>query len=739
MEVPEGVPRPGEALYILTKLHTWPMVARGSLLTGRERCRRAREGTLVGSGSLWLQALESGEKLLVEERNVRELDQPTFDLLEAVTDLEERLTLSANGLRLAWLFDLQIGSRVHVQITSSSEEKALGVVRYRGPVESSRTYFGIELLGAASMKGFTDGSINGKRFFCCKENGGVFVPASRLEPVEEARGTGWAEGARPRAEREAQGPALEFGSHVFFMKGDSLQFGRVRFCEAFPGQAEKGIFVGIELDNAVGNWDGCFNGQQLCTFTDREHGIYQPLDQVHLVAVAPSSDQSPNEVTFTPRGASDKEPQNKPWGAAQEGGDHLATWHPVNDDGGGTDADGDARMVPTEPLRPPALDDTYPGGETSLLKHEEGDSWLGGARSLTVLASDRYEDVSEKGGRVLALEIESMVEVNKPPLYGVIRWIGEVSAQVDPLAGLEMEEALSTGCTDGTYCGIRYFRCPPNKALFVKLKTCRPDSRFFSLQSPADPIGRCNSLDFKNYNSESVQEDTAPEQGRAAGEKMVGWRKGIQGHCNSCYLDATLFCMFAFNSVLDTLLLRPSSSDDTEVYGQTRDLLRTEIVNPLRKNGYVCATKVMALRKILEGAGSSSGFTSEEKDPEEFLNQLFQLLKTEPLLKIRSGKQEPQDCTSHQIFFQEKGSIRIPTVQQLLECSFFHSDLKFTEPRGSARSVGAWPRWSAGIAIPTLPSLPERSNSSVPPAVNRCIDILRGRATSPEGSCSRRN
>ncbi|XP_078064987.1 ubiquitin carboxyl-terminal hydrolase CYLD-like, partial [Mustelus asterias] len=87
----------------------------------------------------------------------------------------------------------------------------------------------------------------------------------------------------------------------------------------------------------------------------------------------------------------------------------------------------------------------------------------------------------------------------------------------------------------------------------------------------------------------------------------------------------------------------------------------------------------MTLRKILEGAGTSTGFTSEEKDPEEFLNQLFQLLKMEPLLKIRAGHQEPQDCMSHQIFFQEKGSIRVPTVQKLLELSFHHSDLKFTE------------------------------------------------------------
>ena len=79
--------------------------------------------------------------------------------------------------------------------------------------------------------------------------------------------------------------------------------------------------------------------------------------------------------------------------------------------------------------------------------------------------------------------------------------------------------------------------------------------------------------------------------------------------------------------------------------------------------GYVCASKTMALRRLLEAANSDTGFTNEEKgtapeappvlcvvllvqteecclsaplsDPEEFLNKLFQLLKVEPLLKIR--------------------------------------------------------------------------------------------------------
>lgn len=86
------------------------------------------------------------------------------------------------------------------------------------------------------------------------------------------------------------------------------------------------------------------------------------------------------------------------------------------------------------------------------------------------------------------------------------------------------------------------------------------------------------------------------------------------------------------------------------------------------RHGYVCATKVMKLRRILESVEAASGFTSEEKgvcdsrapaccggelwvsvplsssffsaalfaDPEEFLNILFNhILRVDPLLKLR--------------------------------------------------------------------------------------------------------
>ncbi|XP_038953731.1 ubiquitin carboxyl-terminal hydrolase CYLD isoform X7 [Rattus norvegicus] len=185
---------------------------------------------------------------------------------------------------------------------------------------------------------------------------------------------------------------------------------------------------------------------------------------------------------------------------------------------------------------------------------------------------------------------------------------------------------------------------------------------------------------FGGYLSEVVEENTPPKMEKEGLEIMIGKKKGIQGHYNSCYLDSTLFCLFAFSSALDTVLLRPKEKNDVEYYSETQELLRTEIVNPLRIYGYVCATKIMKLRKILEKVEAASGFTSEEKDPEEFLNILFHdILRVEPLLKIRSAGQKVQDCNFYQIFMEKNEKVGVPTIQQLLEWSFINSNLKFAE------------------------------------------------------------
>ena len=63
----------------------------------------------------------------------------------------------------------------------------------------------------------------------------------------------------------------------------------------------------------------------------------------------------------------------------------------------------------------------------------------------------------------------------------------------------------------------------------------------------------------------------------------IGKNKGIQGHHNSCYLDAMLFSMFSFSLAFDQLLHRPRRQGDIEEYEQVQGVLRDCIVNPLRK------------------------------------------------------------------------------------------------------------------------------------------------------------
>lgn len=137
-------------------------------------------------------------------------------------------------------------------------------------------------------------------------------------------------------------------------------------------------------------------------------------------------------------------------------------------------------------------------------------------------------------------------------------------------------------------------------------------------------------------------------------EEIIGDSKGIQGHNNSCYLDATLFSMFTFAQCFDSLLYRPANKkvnlfciikyyqrllythyQDIKHYDKVRGILRDEIVHPLRKHHFVRADRVLKLRELLEEISTMTGLTNEEKDPEEFMNILMaQTLQAEPYLKV---------------------------------------------------------------------------------------------------------
>ncbi|XP_042265303.1 ubiquitin carboxyl-terminal hydrolase CYLD isoform X3 [Thunnus albacares] len=596
--------------------------------------------------------------LSLDERDVLELDEKLAELLFPITNCEERYALLCNKSRLERVRDIDCGSKVRVQLRSG-DDSLPGVVRFKGSLLPDRAlsgiWFGVELLEEGRGQGFTEGSYQGRQLFRCEDECGVFVALDKLELWEDDDddNLGELEVDHVKLVDEDQDFPLEINSRVLVQTREGPERGTIIFCDLLPGNESLGYYVGVDMDNPIGDWDGVFDGKLLCNFASLEHTRLVPICDVMPVGEDPAK-----SLTDTPPDFNQSSPPSRAPPSASLSSDNK--FH----------------SLPFSLNRKTGPIDSMSHGPLSLSVQ----SVMGEQPEPPSPAAPPSPRPPTPPRGQPGLEVGSLVEVKEnPPLCGVIRWVGLPPGLLEPLAGLELEEECP-GCTDGTFKGTRYFTCPPKKALFVKLKCCRPDSRFPSLHHSSNPIERCNSIAFGGYLSEVVHENTPPRTENDGLDVMVGKKKGIQGHYNSCYLDSTLFCLFSFSSVLDTVLLRPRSKTDVEYYRETQELLRTEIVNPLRIHGYVCATKVMKLRRILEKVEAASGFTSEEKDPEEFLNILFHhILRVDPLLKLRSAGQKVQDCYFYQIFMDKKDKVGVPTIQQLLEWSFINSDLKFAE------------------------------------------------------------
>ncbi|XP_041077888.1 ubiquitin carboxyl-terminal hydrolase CYLD-like isoform X1 [Polyodon spathula] len=670
-----------------------------------------------------------------DEKDIADIDEKLSELLLAITNCEDRYCLFKNKPRLEQLQQIDCGSKVKVQLRSG-DDKLPGVVRFKGPLMSELTvsgiWFGVELLEEGRGHGFTEGSYQSKQLFRCEDECGVFVALDKLElwkeeeeeeeeenneeDEDEDLETDHSAQADPR-DSDWRAVPLEINSRVIVKHGEEAEHGTVIFCDLLPGNEALGFYVGVDMDKPIGDWDGVINNKLLCSFASVEHTCLVHIDNV--MPEFPMQDQRLQKHIFASRGVGERSVSNqskpKSKGITSQSGSRSRSAFYYTLNGSTIDHQPQSKSKSTwyidEVGEDPAksLLDTSPGfGQTSPpsrltptpslsgeskfhslpfnLTSKSGPNGSISPTPLSLSVQSVIGDAHEAPALTVplrnwyGLEVGSLAEVKEnPPLYGVIRWVGQPPGLTEPLAGLELEDECA-GSTDGTFKGMRYFTCASKKALFVKLKSCRPDSRFPSPHHSSNQIERCNSIAFGGYLSEVVEQNTPPKMDMEGLEVMVGKKKGIQGHYNSCYLDSTLFCLFSFSSVLDTVLLRPRGRSDVEYYRETQDLLRTEIVNPLRIFGYVCATKIMKLRRILEKVEAASGFTSEEKDPEEFLNILFHhILRVDPLLKVRSMGQKVQDCYFYQIFMDKNEKVGVPTSQQLLEWSFINSDLKFAE------------------------------------------------------------
>ncbi|XP_029908429.1 ubiquitin carboxyl-terminal hydrolase CYLD [Myripristis murdjan] len=269
------------------------------------------------------------------------------------------------------------------------------------------------------------------------------------------------------------------------------------------------------------------------------------------------------------------------------------------------------------------------------------------------------------------LEVGSMVEVvsnTGVTVYGVVRWLGVPAGKTSEWAGIELDYEVNS-CSDGTCGGQRYFSCKQSRALFVPVSKCSPDSRFLCSSSGNETLKPTKPPLVPPL--EDSEEDAPPIPESEALSLLVGTMKGIQGHFNSCYLDATLFSLFSSSMTLDNICHNPADTEQPIAH-----TLRKEIVNRLRRYGFVPAESVMNFRKQL----GCDTFLTEEKDPEEFITILLQkVLCMEPLLKLRSKGEITQGAYTFQIILEKEQVGQMPTVQQLLDTSFLSCDLKFEE------------------------------------------------------------
>ncbi|EFA04206.1 Ubiquitin carboxyl-terminal hydrolase CYLD-like Protein [Tribolium castaneum] len=328
-------------------------------------------------------------------------------------------------------------------------------------------------------------------------------------------------------------------------------------------------------------------------------------------------------------------------------------------------------------------DTTPPRIKNGCPTHQEDEKKINEKSEKASNIPDKPKYHNPKPGTTKDLTVGSLVEVSndvsEEPLYGVVKWMGAEEGSNFVLVGVELEEEhidLPLTLTDGTHNGERFFKCAENRALFVPLDQCHQDSRF--QDGVPTPVHQAAEPNFQSMECPVIEGAVAPlcMPTEEDVEAVCGKFRGIQGHHNSCYLDVTLFSMFTYTAVFDSLLFRPKGPKDIPDYNEVQRVLREEIVNPLRKNLFVRADRVMNLRRLLDRLSSVSGLTSEEKDPEEFLNSLLaQILKAEPFLKLNSG----QESFYYQLFVEKDADLTLPTVQQLFEQSFLTSNIKLKE------------------------------------------------------------
>ncbi|CAL1538479.1 unnamed protein product [Lymnaea stagnalis] len=633
---------------------------------------------------------------------VESIPQNVVELLKPIPTCKDRLEVYNDK---EWLKDgkrLKLQDKVYVKLKVEQSELE-GILRYKGSEipETKGIMFGVQLM---DKKGTCDGTIKKKRLFKTEQDYAVYVPLHKIRRRRED----WHKSTRLRADEDGEGfyrhqdsvrCNLQLGERVVWLSDDGPEKGSVRWVGCLPGEPGDNITVGVEFDRPVGTGTGKYKDRRLF-YTKPGHASLIPL-----IGLIKEIEFEGNPIGLEPLDVTQTSPE-----LIRNQQILLETF---NNSGSARHYDAvNSKLglgkISTElgPMQvtlggPPNYNQSY--AETGLVNSQDiplykqdvvfrhrGTDYSGPnpmyehsrmlQEACVVQNLDTKSSNSSSFGRSSNQEVDpdlgvgSMVQVQlKVPLYGVIRWIGEADDQSGKLiAGLEMEEELSAG-TDGTFCGTRCFHCAPKKALFIPLYKCSKDKRFLT-----NTLCKVPTSDFGGPSTPDLPGDVPPPDILTDTDlKLIcGKNKGIQGHHNSCYLDATLFSMFYFTTVFDFIFNRPPSMGDLPEYPQVQQVLKEGIVNPLRKHHYVRADKVLKLRDLLDKLGTIPGMMGEEKDPEEFLSALLtQIMKADPLLHLSSG----EHTYFYQLFMEKDENLLLPTTQKLVELSFLQGNVKLKE------------------------------------------------------------
>ncbi|XP_050395598.1 ubiquitin carboxyl-terminal hydrolase CYLD isoform X2 [Patella vulgata] len=661
-----------------------------------------------------------------------EIEQQVMDLLQSIPTCSDRLAVYNDK---DWLSEgLAITRRA--KSNESLDEPAYvklkmdsclspGTIRFVGKLPDLKgIYFGVELTDQLG-KGTCDGKVRGHQYFKCPKDSAVFIPISKLRKLKEgfeqseltkAKGSQY----KPRKTTDKSHPdcSLLIGDRVVWMrdtgKADVQPFdGTVKWIGILPDAKDQSLTVGVEFDKPIGSGTGKYSDHRLfyakqnhaslipilgllkadefypsgvANNIDADSGMYTESTPYSNILPDPSdTNRRPQVHSYTTNDIQTSKPEKQTskteYIFRKDKSDYSLENYsrtPIENlythRGSSYDDNGryhslilnNSESINRRPGR--STSDTHFG--TNVLN--EADYKEKGLNPMYEYSrlQDEERDMTSKSRPTLVdtdlCEGWRVVVPLKQPVYGVIRWIGRYDGK--EMAGIETDEEAVAG-TDGTFNGHRYFNCAPKHAFFVPLVRCLKDRRFYTSLRSMSANG------FGSLETPDIDADISPPTSLDR-DLICGKSRGIQGHHNSCYLDSMLFSMFYFTPVFDDILYRTRRPTDMEPYETVQKVIKDGIVNPLRRNHYVRADKVMKLRELLDKHSSILGMMNEEKDPEEFLVALLgDVMKADPLLHLSSG----EHTYFYQLFMEKDDHLLLPTTQRLVEISCLQGNVKFKE------------------------------------------------------------